>query len=230
MKRFIKSENGSSTMVEAAIWVPFSVILVLAIYFVALFLCMKANLQANLQSALIYFKNPISDSYVGVTTGGLTRSYTDGIYNATGATYSHSDEYLNPYRGIWSGYNNASLTADLNTYFKEMAGNQFFAGTDSISLEVNAANYIVFKTIQAKATQRLVPGINLSMFGIKNEMVIEVESNVVISNPDIFITDTDFLIDIVTNTKFGKKVGELVEKGVELYNKFKGLFGLNPTE
>ena len=55
MYKLWKEQDGLA-IVEATILLPFCFIMVIAIYYASIFMCQKANLQANLQTALIYYK------------------------------------------------------------------------------------------------------------------------------------------------------------------------------
>lgn len=56
MRQLIKSEKGTA-IVEATMLLPFCILMVLALYYASIFVCQKANLQANVENALIYYKS-----------------------------------------------------------------------------------------------------------------------------------------------------------------------------
>lgn len=91
MRTLHKNEDGFA-IVEATILLPFCMIIVIALYYAAIFMCQKANLQANLQNTLIYYKNTYSDSYV--TVPYTTDENTIAIWESSYST----PEYLFPYR------------------------------------------------------------------------------------------------------------------------------------
>ena len=97
----------------------------------------------------------------------------------------------------------------------------FFAKTGTVTAHIEPKNYIIFKTMTATATQTIVPSINMSMFGFGREMVIKSECKVVINNPDNFIRDTDFIIDIIMQSPFGDKIEGFISHVGEIYGKFK---------
>ena len=68
MEKLIKNEKGLA-VVEATLLLPFCFIMIIALYYVAIFMCQKANLQANVQNALIYYKNTDSDNFVTASSG-----------------------------------------------------------------------------------------------------------------------------------------------------------------
>ena len=65
MQGFSNNEKGE-IFVEATIVLPICIVAILAFFYAALFMAQKANLQANLQNALIYYKSQESDTFVRV--------------------------------------------------------------------------------------------------------------------------------------------------------------------
>ncbi|MBR1702574.1 MAG: hypothetical protein IJ716_11535 [Lachnospiraceae bacterium] len=214
MKQMRKNEDGLA-IVEATILLPFCMIMVIALFYAAIFLCQKANLQANLQNTLIYYKNTYSDSYVTVEKD---MKYTVNDTNIAGTGSGYSDpKYLFPYRFFFMSFNKD----EFSTFFKDMCGYMFFDDGSNVEVTVDKHNYVVYKSIEAKATQTIVPAINLAMVGGTNEMIIEVTGTAVVSDGDEFIRDVDFAIDIIEDTKVGEWAKEAVGKVTEFYNSFK---------
>ena len=58
-------------------------------------------------------------------------------------------------------------------------------------------------------------------------MNIAATGKVVITDGDDMIRNIDFAVDIVNQTKFGKKVAELVDKADQYYKKFKSKFNIS---
>ena len=67
MGKWIKNEKGLA-VVEATLLLPFCFIMIIALYYAAIFMCQKANLQANVQNALIYYKQRERSVPWGVAT------------------------------------------------------------------------------------------------------------------------------------------------------------------
>lgn len=219
MKEFNKNESGLA-VVEATILLPFCMIMVIAIYYAAIFMCQKANLQANLQNALIYYKNVESDTYV---TAGSQMDYSNdsGTVGAVGSNYSTPQE-LFPYRFFGMKFNRAGF----ESFFRSMCGYMFFDMGSNVCFTSDSDNFIVYKTISATATQSVQPAISLSMLGLSDSMEISVSGKVVVNDGDDLIRNVDFVIDIVSETSLGKKAAEMVDKAAEWYNKFKEKFNI----
>ena len=218
-KTFRKNEKGLA-IVEAAIILPFCILMVLAVYYAAIFLCQRANLQANLQNTLIYYKNADSDNWVEPKTG-MAYNLSENIDSGTGDAYN-VDGSLFPYRFFGMNFDEQNF----EKFFRSMAGHMFFDDGTNIDLKVDSTNYIIYKSITATATQTVKPAIDLSMVGFPSELTIRASGEAVITNGDDFIRNIDFIIDIVSKTAFGEKVSQLVEKASELYESLKTKFDL----
>ena len=112
MYKLWKEQDGLA-IVEATILLPFCFIMVIAIYYASIFMCQKANLQANLQTALIYYKNAESDNYVEAKTN-MSYSTTDGTIGAVGSSYGQPS-LLFPYRFFGMSFNSRKYEAFFRT-------------------------------------------------------------------------------------------------------------------
>lgn len=217
MEKSHKSEKGNA-IVEAAMLLPFCIIMVVALYYAAIFLCQKANLQANLQNALIYYKNVESDTYVEASDR-MAYVTAQGTVSAVGSSYGEV-QYLFPYRFFGMRFD----STEFSSFFHSMCGNMFFDTGDNVEVTASKSNYVVYKTITATAVQTVKPAISLGMIGLPDQMEISAQGTVVVSDADAFIRDTDFIVDIVKDTRLGQAAGELVDKAVGFYDKFKEKF------
>lgn len=217
MEKSHENEKGNA-IVEAAMLMPFCIIMVVALYYAAIFMCQKANLQANLQNTLIYYKNVESDTYVEASDR-MAYVTASGSVSAVGSSYGEV-QYLFPYRFIGMKFDDAKF----ESFFHSMCGNMFFDTGENVKVIASKRNYIIYKTITATAEQTVKPAISLEMVGVPSQMVISAEETVVVSDGDAFIRNTDFVVDIVKDTSLGQKAGELVDKAVGFYNGFKEKF------
>lgn len=215
-----KDEKGLA-VIEATILLPFCMIMVIALYYVAIFQCQKANIQANLQNALIYYKNVETDTYVEASEN-MAYVSADSTVSAVGGSYGNP-QYLFPYRFFGMKFQSAKF----ESFFRSMCGYMFFDTGSNIQLSSHATNYVVYKKITATATQTVEPAISLSMVGAADSMTISCTASVAISDSDDFIRNTDFVIDIVKDTKLGEAASSLVDKAVEFYNSFKETFHIS---
>lgn len=219
MKAVCKKEEGAA-VIEATILLPFCMLMVIALFYAAIFMCQKANLQANVQNTLLYYKNVNSDNYVEAKSN-MSYSVDDGTIGAVGSSYG-VPQYKFPYRFLAMTFDGAGFAS----FFRSMCGNMFFDDGTKVSLEVTHKNYVIYKTITATARQTVKPAVSLSMIGIPDSMEISVSGTVVVTDGDDFVRNTDFAVDVIRQTALGKKASEMVDKGIEYYNKFKEKFGV----
>lgn len=223
MGKWIKNEKGLA-VVEATLLLPFCFIMIIALYYVAIFMCQKANLQANVQNALIYYKNTDSDNFVTASTD-MTYGKAEGTISAVGSSYqAPGDDYSNsfPYRFLSFHFSEDNF----KSFFRSMVGYMFFDNGENVQITADSKNYVVYKTITATATQTVTPAISLKMVGGRDSITISATATAVVTNGDDFIRNTDFVVDVVSKTKLGQKASELVDKAKGFYDQFKEKFDI----
>ncbi len=213
MQTFRKSEQGTA-MLEATLMLPFCMIMIVGVLYAALYLCQKANIQSNLETALIYYKAAESDTYVHARA---QMEYGGGGLEAVGSNMGEI-KYLNPYRFFFMEFKEGNYT----NFFRSICGHMFFDTGDNVEIHAEKHNYVFYKTIEAEARQTVKPPINLSLVGGPDEMTIIVTGEVVVNDGDDFIRNVDFAIDMLADTKVGEMVQGIGEAAKNLYEKFKG--------
>lgn len=224
MGKWIKNEKGLA-VVEATLLLPFCFIMIIALYYVAIFMCQKANLQANVQNALIYYKNTDSDNFV-TASSDMAYGKAEGTISAVGSSYqAPEDDYSHsfPYRFLSFKFSKD----DFQSFFRSMVGYMFFDNGENVQISAYSKNYIVYKTITATATQTVKPAISLKMVGGSDAITISATATAVVTNSDDFIRNTDFVVDVVSKTKLGQKASELIDKAWDFYGRFKEKFNIN---
>lgn len=214
----LKKEYGGIE-VEAVFIMPIAILSTILLLYLSLFMFQKANLQAGLETALIYYKNTITDAHVTQNTK-VSYVKTDTSSLASGNSYK-ANEPLNPYRGIFAlGMADEMENEEaFQKYFKSIAGNMLFDNEPKITVEFK--NYVLLKQMTVTVTQTLEAPIKFSILGVDNKLVISATSRVNIVDHDDMIRNVDFAIDIVEDTKFGELVKNFGAKLVEYYGKFK---------
>jgi len=217
MGRRIKEENGT-VIVEATLLLPFCMIMIIALFYAAIFMCQKANLQANVQNALIYYKNVDSDTYIEAKSS-ISFGNSENSIEAVGSSFEEP-AYRFPYRFLAMKFDSGAF----ESFFRSMYKYMFFDNGENIIFTARKHNYIVYKEISVEARQTVKPAINLEMVGGGNSIDIIVTGKLVVTDGDDFIRNVDFVIDIVSQTSLGKKAKELVGKAIGFYDKFKNRF------
>lgn len=225
IRQFNNDEKGTA-IVEATILLPFCIVIIIALFYAAIFLCQKANLQANLQNTLIYYKNTYSDNYID-TQDTIHYSKEGNTYSGEGSRFGEI-KYLFPYRAFIELFQKFD-SSKFESFFRQMSGFMFFDDGSNITIspiDGNSylKNYLIYKTISAKATQVLTPAISLEMIGLDSTIKIEVSGTVVISDGDEMIREIDLAVDLLEDTKAGEAAAKAVAKVSELYTKFKNTF------
>lgn len=229
MRRFWKKEQGD-TIVEATIVYPVTIMVFFVLLYASIFLCQRANLQANLEDALVYYKNVGTDTYVYVNDKMAFHKEGETI-SADGNRYEVSRK-LNPYRRIGKAIGNAIGYEEINSgkfseFFHSSCGHMFFSRGSNVKVELESVtDAIIYKKIKAKATQTVETPINIAMVGAANSMTIAAEATVVVIDGDDTIRDIDFAGDIVKNTKFGEAVTDVAGKAMDYYEKLKEKLGI----
>lgn len=220
----LKKDDSGLAVVEATILLPFCILIVFAVYYASVFMCQKANMQANLQNAIIYYKNPQSDTYVSAGTD-MAFKREDQLIGAGGSSFNDGDEqveHLFPYRSFALKFK----SADFEKFFRSMVGYMFFDSGDNIKITANTKNFIIYKTIIADAVQTVSPAVSLRSVGFDDRIRITAHAEAVITNGDEFIRNADFAVDLISETKLGEAAGELADKLVEIYNNIKDSLGV----
>ena len=231
MYKILKSQKGYA-IVEATVIYPITIMTFFVLLYLSLFLCQRANLQANLEDALIYYKNVGSDSYVSVDS---KMGFTDEevTVSAKGNSY-HVNGKLNPYRKLGNalvkGFQEAvgiqTGESDFTKFFRSSSGHMFFDDGSNVSITYNEDDFVIYKRITATATQTVNAPINLAMVGGKNAMVISAQASVVVVDGDDMIRDIDFAGHLIDNSVVGEKIREVTGKITEFYGKLKEKLGI----
>ncbi len=215
----LKQDERGMAIVEAAMILPLCILMVLAVYYAAIFLCQKANLQANLENTLVYYKNMESDTYLTLRDD-MAYSLEDTTVTGRASAYDPEPETLFPYRFFTMKLDNAKF----EQFFRSMSGYMFFDDGDNVKLTVEKTNYVVYKSIRATAIQQVAPAVDLSMVGFPDLFTIKASGEAIVSNQDDFIRNTDLIIDLVRETTVGEKISAFVDKIAEFYNNLKKKF------
>lgn len=222
----IKDTRGKETgmvIVEATIILPIAILSMILLLYLSLILFQKANLQAGLETTLVYYKNSLRDTFV-TQNDELEFDKSDSEeWIAAGNSYV-AEEPLNPYRGIFGVSGSIEDEEDFRKYFDSVAGGMLF--DDDIQFEIDYSNYVVYKQIKVSAVQNIKLPINFSILGIGDTFPITAAAKVNVVDHDGLIRDADYAIDLIEDTKIGEYARDFGSKIAELYNKMKTKLGV----
>ncbi|MBQ8231848.1 MAG: pilus assembly protein [Lachnospiraceae bacterium] len=222
MKKKNSRKECGSVAVEATIILPIAILSVILLLYLSLFMFQRANLQACLETTLVYYKNTVTDTYV-TKNNTLEYTLTEESSMASGNSYS-ATEPLNPYRGLFGDGHNLGDEDAFEAYFRSVAGNMLF--DDNLTLTVDYSNYVIFKQLEVTATQIVDAPIDFSILGVDNEYEISAAARVNVIDHDDMIRNVDYAIDIVEDTKLGELARNFASKFGELYGEMKKTLGV----
>jgi len=216
----MKKQKGS-VEVEATLLFPLAILCVVFLLYLSLLMFQKANLQASLETALVYYKSTLTDTYV-VPNNELDFTSADTSTIAAGNSYS-ATEPLNPYRGTFGG--GYDFEAHFEDYFDSIAGTMLF--NDNIEVTIVHNNYLVSQQLLVTATQRVDIPLSLTLIGLDEDgYEITASAKVNVVNHDAMIRNVDYAIDLVEDTKLGKIAADFAGKIGEGYQKVKDFLGV----
>ena len=216
-----KNQEQGSAEVEAVIILPIAILSVAMLLYLSLFLFQRANLQACLETALVYYKNTVTDTYVKKND---TVNYTqaDQSYIGAGNSYAAA-EPLSPYRGILGDGGNLNSSEGFEKYFRSVAGKMLF--NEGLEVEIDYTNYVFLKQFEVTAVQDVSFPLDLSILGIGREYKISATARVAVADHDSTIRDVDYAIDILEDTKLGDIARDCAKKVGDAFQKMKDILG-----
>ena len=219
-RKIVKDQKGSAA-VEAIFILPITILLVVMLLFLSLFIYQRANLQAALETCLVYYKNSVTDTYVE-KSGSVTYS-SGGEEVGVGNSYS-AGEPLSPYRGMFGDSQDLNSQSGFESYFKSITRGMLF--NKNLSLTIKYQNGLVADKFQATATQTVKFPLDLTLIGIKDgEYKLTAASRVAVIDHDNLIRNADYAISLVKRTKIGEYAETISSKVQEAYGKFKEILG-----
>ena len=207
MKKTLRKDESGLVLVEAVIVFPVMICMILILYFTSIHLFQKANIQSMVELALAHNAYEYSDT--GVT------------YNNTYVGH-YAPALKNPYRHLFFEQDTDGITTLSKRYTKAFS----FYGVTNYDLKVTSKNYLIYRELEAVATQTIKPVINPAFLGLPSEITLRARAVCVINDPDEFIRTSDIAFDIVyaVDKKFGisETIGKVFSKVTEVIGKFFG--------
>lgn len=215
-----KGQQGA-VEVEATIILPLAVLSVVFLLYLSLFLFQRANLQTVLETSIIYYKNPVTDTYVS-RNSEVVYSVAEGNDIGAGNSYEVTGP-LNPYRGMFGNAAGIGSAADFEKYFYSVAGSMLF--DDDLSLTISYHNNLIADEFEVTAVQKVTFPMDLSLIGVKKDYEISAAARVAVVDHDALIRNADYAIDLLKDTKLGEYAGKIASKVTAAYSKMKEILG-----
>ena len=221
-----KKERGS-VEVEATFIFPIMILCIILLLYLSLIMYQRANLQATLETSLMYYKNTLTDTFV-IRNGEMDYQYAENSYIGNGNDYVVEGP-KSPYRLIEEDYrSNEYLEEKFRTYFDSVATNMLF--DENITTTFDYKNFILLKEIEVTAKQEIEIPIDLSILGLENKYVISATARVVAVDHEDTVRNIDYVIYIVEKTKVGDFIKDVMGKGKDVYEKFTSSLGITSSD
>ncbi len=224
-KNNLRRERGS-VEVEATIILPIAILSVILLLYLSLFMFQKANLQACLETTLLYYKNQATDCFVKSNgAGDFSYQNSENVVLGVGNSYSATKEDMaeaDPYVKIFNDpydLEKSDQQEAFKEYFNKIAGKMLF--DDQIDFQMESHNYVIYKQMEVSVTQTLEAPIDFSILGVDNKMEITAHAKMNMVDHDDTIRNVDYVIDIVEDTKLGEMMKDIAGKISEAYGKLK---------
>ena len=224
MKNHMVNEKERGMLeIEVTIILPIAVLSIVFLLYLSLFLFQRANLQAALETAVVYYKNAVTDTYV-TRNNEVVYSRAEG--NAVGAGNSYgASQPLNPYRGMFGDPGNLGSQDSFEKYFYSIAGNMLF--NDDLSLTITYNNNLISDEFEVTAVQKVAFPMDLSMIGItEREYEISAAARVAVLDHDELIRNGDYAVELLEDSKIGEYARSIAGKVSEAYGNFQRFLGV----
>ncbi len=218
-----KYQQAGSVEVEAVFILPIAILCVFLLLYLSLLLFQRANLQACLETSLVYYKNSVTDTYV-TRNSEVSYSVAEDLKMGKGNSYAVTGP-LNPYTEMVEALLvSDSDTEDFKKYFQSVAGKQLFDNDPVFTIKYR--NYVLVKQYEVTAVQTIELPIDFSLIGADNSYQISATARAVVSDHDDMIRTIDYVIDLTEDTAVGNFFSNIGDKISSGYQKLKEKLGV----
>lgn len=216
-----KEKERGAVEVEVTVILPIAILSVAMLLYLSLFLFQRANLQACLETSIVYYKNEVTDTYV-TKDSEVGYEKTGDSYMGAGNSYSVTGP-LDPYTGTFGDKGELKNEDAFEEYFVSVAGRMLFS--ENLSLAIDYSNYVFLKQFEVTASQEVSFPLDLTVLGIDKDYKITATARVAVVDHDSTIRNVDYAIDLLEDTKLGEMAKGLAEKIGKAYDKLKEFLG-----
>lgn len=225
MKNFFKDQRGAFLIVEAAIVYPVMLIMIMILLFYSMILTMKANMQSALETALIYYKRELTDTYVGFMDDLENNSVSATEYTRVVAPAGYSNIYKQLINEVAS---NPDAEKFEKMFFNNYRFLNFSSGKkgstfNSSGIKVNldsTTNFIIYRELNAAAEQTITLPFIKGMFGINNELKLKANAKIVVNDSVSVMRITDVVDYVIIKTGFNEKLDSLFGENINKFLNF----------
>lgn len=225
MKNFFKDQRGAFLIVEAAIVYPVMLIMIMILLFYSMILTMKANMQSALETALIYYKRELTDTYVGFMDDLENNSVSATEYTRVVAPAGYSNIYKQLINEVASNPDTEKFEKIFfNNYrFLNFSSGKKGSTFNSSGIKVNldsTTNFIIYRELNAAAEQTITLPFIKGMFGINNELKLKANAKIVVNDSVSVMRITDVVDYVIIKTGFNEKLDSLFGENINKFLNF----------
>ena len=225
MKNFFKDQRGAFLIVEAAIVYPVMLIMIMILLFYSMILTMKANMQSALETALIYYKIELTDTYVGFMDDLENNSVSATEYTRVVAPAGYSNIYKQLINEVASNPDTEKFEKMFfNNYrFLNFSSGKKGSTFNSSGIKVNldsTTNFIIYRELNAAAEQTITLPFIKGMFGINNELKLKANAKIVVNDSVSVMRITDVVDYVIIKTGFNEKLDSLFGENINKFLNF----------
>lgn len=225
MKNFFKDQRGAFLIVEAAIVYPVMLIMIMILLFYSMILTMKANMQSALETALIYYKRELTDTYVGFMDDLENNSVSATEYTRVVAPVGYSNIYKQLINEVASNPDTEKFEKMFfNNYrFLNFSSGKKGSTFNSSGITVNldsTTNFIIYRELNAAAEQTITLPFIKGMFGINNELKLKANAKIVVNDSVSVMRITDVVDYVIIKTGFNEKLDLLFGENINKFLNF----------
>lgn len=218
-----KDSESGNMIIEATIVLPIVIITITSLLLVAVYFYEKAALQSAGEITLTYYKNSLTDAYVG--TQDMFDSYS--VADTEERTGSELEEMrdLTPFRFFQQKIDEE----EIKKQFEIIYGYRCF-NTGKQEVEIKQSGILFDKSIEMDIKDEIVFPISLKVVDIDTEkLTYNVHIKTSVTDNDQFIRDfsiaKEFVMHFYENSELEKNINNITQKFTDFYNKY-----LDPTK
>lgn len=221
---FSANEQGG-VEVEAVFILPITIISVVMLIFMSLFIYQRANLQASLETALIYYKNYLTDNYITYRdTAAPIGEESPYVLNGDNYKADELRSLIDFSKTFGDAYNTSSEETQkkFREFFFSVGGNMLFYNPDDFKIKLSYHNGFMTDVIYADVKQKVKFPVDFSLLGVGEEYYIYSSAKVDVLDSDTIVRNVDFAVDVlVYDTGLYSIIKDVGSKISEAYGKFK---------
>lgn len=235
IRKFLKDEDGTAQMVEAAIIYPIVFLCLVFLIYIGLYILQYMSVSAYAQKvALLAAREIAYPGYISIvdndskkySTAALEADlsdYGDSFNGSITINFDPDSVQIGAYR-YWTG-ELISCKENFENILTEMVRkNSIIGAKNEVNAEIKTDNYFIVQYVNVKVTQPLMDFPVLDYFGISSpSVVVSVKASA--SDTDEFVRNTDFAVDALE--AIAKKLGIDVNSMKQKVNEAKDKLGLN---